>query len=146
MYFVWKLINKEKLSQSFLSGKSFSLATKVYLCTSKMKIKVEPTQFKLDKPEESRDETTILMDQTGTNKNEQDQSSLIKIELLEKRIELLEFQELNILEILVKTLKIVLAICILLSFVFIIRLIHAIVFYNYLSSHPSDQEGFYYFT
>ena len=29
-----------------------------------MKIKVEPTQFKLDKSEESRDEITIFMDQT----------------------------------------------------------------------------------
>ena len=105
-----------------------------------MKIKVEPTQFKLDKPEESRDETTILMDQTGTNKNEQDQSSLIQIELLEKRIELLEFQELNILVLLGQTLKIILGICMLLSFVFTIRLIHAIVFYNYVSSHLSDQE------
>ena len=47
-----------------------------------MKIKVEPNQSKLDKAEESRDEITILMDQTGTNENEQDQSSLIKIELL----------------------------------------------------------------
>ena len=105
-----------------------------------MKIKLEPTQFKLDKPEESRDETTILMDQTGTNKNEQDQSSLTKIKLLEKRIELLEFSELNILELLGKTLKIVLGICMLLSFVFTIRLIHAIVFYNYVSSHLSDQD------
>ena len=99
-----------------------------------MKIKLEPTQFKLDKSEESRDETTILMDQTGTNENEQDQSSLIKIKLLEKRIELLEFSELNILELLGKTLKIVLGICMLLSFVFFIRLIYTIVFYNYLSS------------
>ena len=50
-----------------------------------MKIKVEPTQSKLDNSEKSKGETTILMDQTGTNENNQDQSSLIKIELLEKR-------------------------------------------------------------
>ena len=99
-----------------------------------MKIKVEPTQFKLDNSEKSRDETTILMDQTGTNENEQDQSSLIKIELLEKRIELLENIQHNILVLFGQTLKIVLGICMLLSFVFFIRLIYTIVFYNYLSS------------
>ena len=43
-----------------------------------MKIKVEPTQFKLDNSEKSRDETTILMDQTGTNENEQDQSKELR--------------------------------------------------------------------
>ena len=99
-----------------------------------MKIKVEPTQFKLDNSEKSRDETTILMDQTGTNENERDQSSLIKIELLEKRIELLENIQHNILVLFGQTLKIVLGICMLLSFVFFIRLIYTIVFYNYLSS------------
>ena len=110
-----------------------------------MKIKVEPNQSKLDKAEESRDEITILMDQTGTNENEQDQSSLIKIELLEKRIECLEFQEQNILELFAQTLKIVIGICMILSFFFFVRLILYLL-QLYVPSHPSDQGGFYYST
>ena len=99
-----------------------------------MKIKVEPTQSKLDNSEKSKGETTILMDQTGTNENNQDQSSLIKIELLEKRMELLEFQEqkiIELVELLVKTMKIIFEICMLLSFLFFMILLFNLILIPY---------------